>query len=144
MRSSNCTGVCSSPLEGPLVFATSGSSNRPWRNPPQRFDGADLHPTLVDKAAALGFSLLANHPFVDGNKRIGHAAMEVFLVLNGCEIQASVDDQEHLMLAVASGALDRQQLASWLNQHVGKPPLLSRSKWDTRFSRSSALKKPSR
>ena len=90
--------------------------------PAATFDGADLHPTLVDKAAALGFSLVANHPFVDGNKRIGHAAMEVFLVLNGCEIQASVDDQEHLMLAVASDALDRQQLASWLNQHVAKKP----------------------
>lgn len=90
--------------------------------PAATFDSADLHPTLVDKAAALGFSLVANHPFVDGNKRIGHAAMEVFLVLNGYELQASVDDQEHLMLAVASGALDRQQLASWLNQHVAKLP----------------------
>lgn len=90
--------------------------------PAATFDGADLHPTLVDKAAALGFSLVANHPFVDGNKRIGHAAMEVFLVLNGYELQAPVDDQEHLMLAVASGALDRQQLASWLNQHVAKLP----------------------
>jgi death-on-curing protein len=49
--------------------------------PAAMFDGADLHPTLVDKAAALGFSLVANHPFVDGNKRIGHAAIEVFLVL---------------------------------------------------------------
>lgn len=88
--------------------------------PAATFDGTDLHPTLVDKAAALGFSLVANHPFVDGNKRIGHAAMEVFLVLNGYEIQASVDDQERLMLAVASGALDRQQLVSWLNQHVAK------------------------
>ena len=90
--------------------------------PAATFDGADLHPTLVDKAAALGFSLVANHPFIDGNKRIGHATMEVFLVLNGYEIQASVDDQEHVMLAVASGALDRQQLASWLNQHVAKIP----------------------
>ena len=90
--------------------------------PAATFDGADLHPTLVDKAAALGFSLVANHPFVDGNKRIGHAAMEVFLVLNGYELQASLDDQEHLMLAVASGALDRQHLASWLNQHVAKLP----------------------
>src|SRR5262245_26354637 len=88
--------------------------------PAATFDGTDLHPTLVDKAAALGFSLVANHPFVDGNKRVGHAAMEVFLVLNGYEIQASVDDQERLMLAVASGALDRQQLVSWLNQHVVK------------------------
>ena len=90
--------------------------------PGATFDGTDLHPTLVDKAAALGFSLVANHPFLDGNKRIGHAAMEVFLVLNGYEVHASVDDQERLMLAVASGALDREQLASWLSQHVAKIP----------------------
>jgi death-on-curing protein len=55
--------------------------------------------------------LVANHPFVDGNKRVGHAAMEVFLVLNGYEIQASTDDQEHLMLDVASGLVDRNVLA---------------------------------
>jgi death-on-curing protein len=65
---------------------------------------------------------VVNHPFVDGNKRIGHAAMEVFLLLNGYEIQASVDDQEHLMLSVASGALDREQLASWLSQRVAQIP----------------------
>jgi death on curing protein len=47
-------------------------------------------------------------------------AMEVFLVLNGYEVHAPVDDQERLMLAVASGALDRERLASWLNQHVAK------------------------
>jgi death-on-curing protein len=90
--------------------------------PGATFAGTDLHPTLVDKAAALGFSLVANHPFVDGNKRTGHAAMEVFLVLNGYEVQASVDDQERLMLAVASGEIDREQLAVWLSQHISKTP----------------------
>jgi death on curing protein len=84
------------------------------------FDGSDLHPTLVDKAAALGFALVANHPFVDGNKRAGHAAMEVFLVLNDHEIDASVDEQEHLMLNVASGLVDRAELAGWLRKHVKK------------------------
>jgi death-on-curing protein len=58
--------------------------------PRMTFGGDDLYPTLVEKAAALGYSLIKNHPFVDGNKRTGHAAMEVFLVLNGLEIQAAV------------------------------------------------------
>ena len=49
-----------------------------------------------------------NHPFMDGNKRIGHAAMEVFLILNGLEINASVDEQEKIILAVASGELNRK------------------------------------
>ena len=57
--------------------------------PKATFDATDLHPTDIEKAAALGFALVANHAFVDGNKRIGHAAMEVFLVLNGVEINAS-------------------------------------------------------
>lgn len=82
--------------------------------PRASFDGTDLHPTIADKAAALGFALVANHPFVDGNKRIGHAAMEVFLVLNGFEIDATVDDQEQAVLAVASGTMDRDGLAQWL------------------------------
>ena len=86
--------------------------------PKATFAGADLHPTLVDKAAALGFALVANHAFIDGNKRVGHAAMEVFLVLNGLEINASVDEQERLMLDVASGTLDRGELAEWLRAHV--------------------------
>jgi death-on-curing protein len=61
-----------------------------------------------------------NHLFVDGNKRIGHAAMEVLLVLNGCEIAAPVDEQERLMLDVASAAMDREQLTDWLRRHVVK------------------------
>ena len=88
--------------------------------PAATFDGADLHPTIVEKAAALGFALVANHPFVDGNKRVGHAAMEVFLVLNGFEISASLDDQERVVLDVASGVADRQALARWLSAKVVK------------------------
>ncbi len=71
--------------------------------PHQSFGGADLYPGLSAKAAALGFSLIQNHPFVDGNKRIGHAAMETTLVLNGVELTAGVDAAEAAVLAVASG-----------------------------------------
>jgi len=80
--------------------------------------GSDFYPTLAEKAAALCFSLVGNHPFVDGNKRVGHAAMETFLVLNGAEIDASLDEQERVMLDLASGRLDRGQLTDWLRQHV--------------------------
>ena len=51
--------------------------------PRMTFDGREMYPTLGEKAAALGFSLVCNHPFADGNKRIGHASMELFLILNG-------------------------------------------------------------
>ena len=53
--------------------------------PRQSFDGKDLYPDLAAKVGALGFSLIANHWFVDGNKRVGHAAMEATLLLNGHE-----------------------------------------------------------
>ncbi len=86
--------------------------------PRATFNGDELYPDIVAKAATLGFLLVANHPFVDGNKRVGHAAMEVFLVLNGQEITADVDDQEQLILAVASGQLDRLGLEKWLRTHI--------------------------
>lgn len=115
-------------LHGRLIIAAGGAPGirdlglleSSLAQPTATFAGGDLHPTLVDKAAALAFSLVANHPFVDGNKRIGHAAMEVFLVLNGYEIEASVDEQERLMLDVASGSITRENLADWLRQHVVK------------------------
>jgi death-on-curing protein len=86
--------------------------------PKATFGGVDLYPTLADKAAALCFTLVNNHPFVDGNKRLGHAAMETLLVLNGTEVDAPVGDQERVMLALASGQIDRDELANWLGQHL--------------------------
>jgi death on curing protein len=82
--------------------------------PTMTFDDRDLYPTLETKAAALAYSLVMNHPFVDGNKRIGHAAMEVFLVLNGVEVVASVDEQESVFLRLADGQISREQLTEWL------------------------------
>ena len=82
------------------------------------FEGRELYPSLAEKAAALGYALIRNHPFLDGNKRIGHAAMEVFLVLNGFEISADIDEQEEVVLKVASGELSREALATWLQKHL--------------------------
>ena len=86
--------------------------------PRMTFGGLDLYPDLATKAGALCFSLITNHPFVDGNKRVGHAAMETFLLLSGVEIEAPVDEQERIILAVASGALSREGLAAWLQEHM--------------------------
>ena len=86
--------------------------------PEASFGGEDLYPSLASKAAALGHSLIQNHPFVDGNKRVGHAAMEVFLLLNGYEIDASVDEQETIIIDVASGKRSRNELSEWLSKHV--------------------------
>jgi len=86
--------------------------------PQATFDGKDLYQTIADKAAALAFSLSKNHPFIDGNKRTSHAAMETFLIVNGYEIQASVDEQEDLFLKLADGKVTRSQLVQWIEEKL--------------------------
>lgn len=86
--------------------------------PKATFDGNDLYASLADKAAVLCFSIVQGHPFVDGNKRTGHAAMATFLLLNGTEIAATIDEQEQIIMTLASGEMNRQQFTEWLNQHV--------------------------
>lgn len=82
------------------------------------FNQTDLYPDLISKATALSFSLVMNHPFVDGNKRTGHAAMETFLILNGCEIEATVAEQEQVILDLAAGKLTREAFTNWLKDHI--------------------------
>jgi death on curing protein len=86
--------------------------------PRMTFDGEELYPSLIEKASALGLSIIMNHQFVDGNKRTGHAAVETFLILNGIEISASVDEQEHLVLAIASGDIGREVFVDWLQKNT--------------------------
>lgn len=86
--------------------------------PRATFGNQELYPTLVDKATALGLSLIRNHPFVDGNKRIGHAALEVFLVLNGYELSAPIDDAEGIILGVAAGTIGREEFATWIQSRI--------------------------
>ena len=86
--------------------------------PRMTFGGEELYPTIIEKSVAIGYSMIKNHPFVDGNKRVGHAAMEVFLVLNGHEITAQVDEQEKVILRVASGEISREELEDWLRANI--------------------------
>jgi death-on-curing protein len=95
-----------------------GSLESAVAQPRMTFDDKELYPTLVEKASALGFSLIQNHPFIDGNKRTGHAAMETFLMLNGFEISASVDEQVETILGVASGRVSREVFIVWLQTHI--------------------------
>ena len=82
------------------------------------FAGKDLYPDLAAKATALAFSLIKNHPFVDGNKRVGHAALETFLLLNQHELHSSVDEAEAIILGVAAGTHNREALLAWLRRSI--------------------------
>lgn len=86
--------------------------------PRMTFAGKDLYPTIVEKAAILGFSLIENHPFHDGNKRIGHAAVETFLILNSFEIDAPIAEQEQTMLEIAGGKMSLESFKIWLQNKV--------------------------
>jgi death-on-curing protein len=82
------------------------------------FDQTNLYLDIISKASALCFSLVMNLPFVDGNKRVGHAPMETFLILNGYEIEAPVDEQVQIFLDLAAGNLTREAFTNWLKGHV--------------------------
>lgn len=77
-------------------------------------------PDLCDLAAAYGFGLARNHPFIDGNKRTAFVAVELFLLVNGQELMASDESCVLTMLAVAAGQMDEAAFAAWLREHVQK------------------------
>ncbi|GFN34938.1 type II toxin-antitoxin system death-on-curing family toxin [Tepidimicrobium xylanilyticum] len=85
--------------------------------PFQSFDGEDIYKTIQAKAARLGFSLINNHPFVDGNKRIGILVMLVFLEINGIEIICTDEELVELGLGVADGSVSYKDLLNWIIDH---------------------------
>ena len=90
--------------------------------PQMSFGGEELYPTREAKATALCFSLVMNHPFVDGNKRVGHAEMETFVVMNGYEFVTDVDDAEKMILTLAAGKLSGEELLEWVTSHIKRLP----------------------
>lgn len=86
--------------------------------PAMTFGGDDLYQDLAAKAAALMHSLVLNHPFVDGNKRIGVHAAEFFIDRNGHSLEADDDELERLTLAVTEGKVAVEALTIWLRQRL--------------------------
>jgi death-on-curing protein len=116
-------------LHGRLFEGTERPPVRLWgaleaavEAPKASVDGRLRHPELPDQAAVLGYGLITGHPFVDGNKRAGHAAMEVFLALNGYEIGLSEETQAELIRRVADGRIDRRELADRLRRRLRPYP----------------------
>ena len=84
------------------------------------FDGADLYPTKEEKGARLGYALISNHAFVDGNKRIGVYIMLTFLEMNGIHMDATNEDIVRIGLSVADGSMRYDDLLQWVRQHTVK------------------------
>ena len=86
--------------------------------PFQTFAEQDLYPTVLEKAVRLGYGLICNHPFLDGNKRIGTHVMLVFLEIN--QLSLSYEDEELIstILQTASGMLDYNGLLNWVKEHL--------------------------
>jgi death-on-curing protein len=78
------------------------------------FDGKDLYPTKEEKGARLGFNLISNHAFIDGNKRIGVHIMILFLSLNGIELYHTENELLRVGLDVAAGKMSYEQLLEWI------------------------------
>ncbi len=83
----------------------------------QTFDGTELYPTKEEKGARLGFALISNHAFVDGNKRIGMYVLLTFLEINGMKIRPTNDEVARVGLAVASGEMKYDDLLEWVRSY---------------------------
>ncbi len=81
------------------------------------FGGAELYPTKEEKGAKLGYSLISNHAFVDGNKRIGMYVLLTFLEINGVRIEPSEEEVARVGLAVAAGTMSYEDLLEWIREN---------------------------
>ena len=81
------------------------------------FDGVELYPSKEEKAARLGFSLVSNHAFVDGNKRIGIYIMLSFLEMNGIRLHCTDEEIVNIGLSIASGSMNYEDLRDWVYEH---------------------------
>ena len=83
----------------------------------QTFEGKELYPSLEEKGARLGFNLVSNHAFVDGNKRIGLLVMLTFLEINGINLKFTDDELVKIGLSLASGQMTYENLFDWIKTH---------------------------
>ncbi len=86
--------------------------------PQASFDGADLYPSVIEKAAALFHSLILNHPFIDGNKRVAFTATDVYLRLHGWQIIGVEEELYTFVIAVADGKVSFPDVVTWIGTHT--------------------------
>ena len=112
-------------LHKQLIYETGGSHglrdegllDSACNAPFQRFDNQELFPTIQQKSARLAYGLIKNHPFVDGNKRIGTHVMLILLALNGIELNYTQEELYTIILEIASGTAELNKLTEWILNH---------------------------
>ncbi len=105
---------------GTLDLRDEGLLDSALEQPRAMFNGSYLHDSLVKMAAAYGFHICNNHPFIDGNKRVALVAMDAFLQKNGFEISSSEKDVYEIMMNLASGTITKADLTDWLEANISK------------------------
>jgi death on curing protein len=105
---------------GTLGLRDEGLLDSALEQPRAMFDGSYLHDSLVKMAAAYGFHICNNHPFIDGNKRVALVAMDAFLQKNGFEISSSEKDVYEIMMKLVSGTVTKADLTDWLEANISK------------------------
>lgn len=105
---------------GTLGLRDEGLLDSALEQPRAMFDGSNLHDSLVKMAAAYGFHVCNNHPFIDGNKRVALVAMDAFLQKNGYEISSAEKDVYEVMMKLASGNITKADLTDWLEANISK------------------------
>lgn len=96
------------------VFGLESALARPY----QTYDSLDLYPTAYEKAAAIGESIIMNHPFIDGNKRTGYVLMETILRLSGYKIISTDDNLYSFVISISTGESKFEQIVEWLKQNT--------------------------
>lgn len=88
--------------------------NRPF----QTFDGKDLYPSVIDNAAAIFESIIINHPFIDGNKRMAYAFMRILLTEGGFELKASEEEKYEFVIMASEGKIKFESIRSWILNNI--------------------------
>lgn len=90
--------------------------NRPF----QTFDGKDLYPSIIDKSAAVFQSIIINHPFIDGNKRVAYAFMRILLTEEGLELDATEEEKYDFVINSSMGKMEYEEIKRWITDNLKK------------------------
>ena len=96
------------------ISLLSSAINRPF----QFFNGEELYPSALEKAAAIIESIVLNHPFIDGNKRTGYVLMRMLLLENGFDISATQDEKYDFVCDIADGTIKIEEIKDWIKNHI--------------------------